>query len=294
MVEIGVEGRVRKVPAVLVRVTLQQRADQVLLERALGGIEYRYVVDLGYLGIGVHHRGAGGVLHGLPGELRAYLLVDVLYLLVIWRDGAYGLEVDLPGDLHRCVRAEPALEREVALWLEVRLYAVQFHHLRERLWYIGDVGDDGALLRDYRGVGGVDALDAEVVHVPILLGHRVVAGAREASGVSARLCETGLPAAHDAGDSGLRDIEAVLVVPARLCVDDGGLRPVVVLKRVEELPRGVVYVYVLAARYRGRRAPSLCEEVDGYGSREVAGVAEERYPALHKRLLRLVPAERSA
>ena len=267
---------------------------QVRLERLPGGIQHRHAVQARHLRRRVHDRGARGVLHRLAREDRTDLLPQGRDLLAVGRRRGDDRQVELARQVEALAVAEPGLQREVAAGREVGLAAVQRHDPGQGHGDVRDVADDGTLGRADRVLGREDVVDPEHLHEPAFLGRRIVAGAGDGAGMAHGPGQLRLPAADDAGDHGLGRLQFLLVVAARLDIEDGGLAAVVVAQRPDELGCREVDVDVLAAGDQRGGAPAGGGEVAGDRGGEVAGVGEDRDRALEQGLARIVAAQRPA
>ena len=136
-----------------------------------------------------------------------------------------------------------------------------------------------------------DVVHTERVHEPPLLVLRSVAGTGHGAGMADGPRKLRLPAPHDTGDDGFAEIDAMLVVAARLGIEDGGLAAVVVLQGVRKVARSVVDVDVLARRDDGRRAPPFGAEILRYRRAEAARIGEDRDRALDQHFFWVIAAK---
>ena len=250
-------------------------------------------MQAGDLGGRVHHRRPGRVLHRLADEHGTHLPPQLANLRVVGRHRLDHRQVELGRQVQTLVVAEPGLEGEVALGLEVGCCPVQPHHFGQCRRDVGDVGHDRPLGRADGAARGEQAVHPEHLHEPALLGRRVVARAGHGAGVADGPGQLGLPAADDAGDDRLGRPELLLVIAAGLGIEDRGLGPVVVAQRVDELRGGEMDIDVLARGDRGRGPPAGSGEVLCYRRGEVARVGEDRDRALEQGLAWIVAAERT-
>ena len=152
-VDLGRHRDVEQRPVVVAGDLVDQRQREAGLERLQREVEHRVAVHAGDLGRRVHHRGAGLVLHRLPGDHRADLAAERRDLRGVGLRRRDQRQRDLRRQAQALVVGEPGLQREVAARGEVGLDAVQRHHRGQRRRDVGDVGDDGALRRHHRVLG---------------------------------------------------------------------------------------------------------------------------------------------
>ena len=293
-VDLGRHRHVEHRPVVLAGDLVHQWQREAGLERLQREVQHLVAVDAGDLGLRVHDAGAGLVLHVLPGDDGADLAAERRDLRGIGLGRRDQRQRDLRRQAQPLVVGEPRLQREVPTGGEVRLDAVQGHHRGQGGGDVGDVGDDGTLLRHDGVVGREDRVDPERLHEPAFLVLRPVAGARHGAGMANRAGQLRLPAPDDAGDDRLGPFDAVLVVAAGLGIEHRRRRAVVDGEGAGEVRAGVVDVEVLAARDQRRRSPAGGAEILRDCGGEAARVGEDRDRALDQRLLGVVAAERPA
>ena len=242
----------------------------------------------------VHDRRARAVLHALTWDDRADLPFQDLNLFVVGRDRFHSRVRDFPRQAEPLVVRHPGLERKAPARLEIGRDPVQLHDGRERRRDVGDVDHHRSLRRGGRVLGREDPVHAETLHEPAFLVLRLVPGARHRPRVADRSRQLGFPAPDHAGDRRLAEVDAVLVVAARLDVQDRGLAARIIPERVRKVARREVDVDVLPGRDQGRRAPTSCRQVLSDGTGEPARIREDRNGALDQHFLGVVAPERAA
>ena len=273
---------------------VQERETEVALERVARRLQHRDAVETRDLRLLVELRGPRCILHRLPREDRADLLLELRDLVSVRRNRLDGPQIQLARQGKAGVRSEPRLERKASLGSEIGPPAVLAHHRVQRRRDVRDVGDHRSLRRIDGMLRREDGVHAELRHEPAFLGGGVVVAAGQRAGVPDGARELRFPASHDAGDHGFREMRIELVMPTRLTVEDRRLAAGVVGEREGEFRRGEMDVDVLSAGDHRARAPARGEQVAGDRRREPARVRKDGDGSLAQDLAGLVAAQRSS
>ena len=159
---------------------VQERETEVALERVARRLQHRDAVETRDLRLLVELRGPRCILHRLPREDRADLLLELRDLVSVRRNRLDGPQIQLARQGKAGVRSEPRLERKASLGSEIGPPAVLAHHRVQRRRDVRDVGDHRSLRRIDRILRREDGVHAELRHEPAFLrGGIVVAQVNE-------------------------------------------------------------------------------------------------------------------
>ena len=128
-VELRADRDIDQLHVVLAAEFVQQCEVDVGLDRVLCRIEHRHAMQARDLGLGVHLRGTGTVLHRLPGQYGANLLRQRVDLLVIGPSRLDDGNIEFLGERERLVCAKPRFERQAAFGCKVGSRCVFAHDL---------------------------------------------------------------------------------------------------------------------------------------------------------------------
>ncbi len=94
-IDFGADRNVHQFPVVIASRLMQQREAHIGFQRVLGGLQHRHAMQAGDLGLRVHLRGAGRILHDLARKYRARMFVELGNPFVVRRHRFHHGKIEL-------------------------------------------------------------------------------------------------------------------------------------------------------------------------------------------------------